>query len=201
MDLNNRFIVFDRTALSDHPRLQSIYYFLINYSVQRRMKQGLKAGLNQYVVNEEISDLLIDEQSASLLSENYRTARKYGTIHFSVTQMISDFTQNNYTKAILANSYIKFILHLDSEYELLSVLGLNDNEIDSVKNLKTIPKKYSEIFVKYGMNTSFVLKIEPSKLDYEICATDKQSYTRYHEYYDRGAVQLFDKIKDYAHAK
>lgn len=193
ISLNNRFTVFDRTALKDHPRLASIYFFLINSVVQQRMLRGLAQGCTQYVINEEVADLLIDEASAALLAESYRTARKYGTIHFAVSQMVSDFTQNHLTKAIVSNSYIKFILHLDSEYDQLHHLGLHDNDHHTIEHLKRVPKVYSDVFVKFGQ-TSVVMRVQPTALEYELCATDSQSYERYHTLYDASGEALLNRM-------
>ena len=176
IDFRNPYLCFDLNQLKNHPRLQKIYFFLINHLCSLRMTEGVQEGKRQDIIYDEVWDFLGDEYTGALISEQYRTARKYGARIWCISQLVTDFLDNPNVDAIRENAYLKIFLQMKSpdQCELLSGYGLNQNEINITKKLAL----HSEFFVKLA-NTSFVGTLSPSKLDMEICSTDKDSIERY----------------------
>ena len=182
LNLDHRFVVFDTTKMKDHPRLQRLYFFLINYSVQLKMMRLVKEGIQQLVIFDEAWKILESAQTASLVETLYREARRYGTKICCISQSAKDFTENQNVKIIPENAQIKMVLHHDQDkVKGLAELGLNEKECQVVTQMK----EKRDIFFKAGQNST-VLKLEASKMDIEICSTDSESLKKYQPICERG---------------
>lgn len=170
LSLDSRFLVFDLAKLSHHPELQSILFFVIRSAISRKLDD---TSLRKMIVIDEGWRFFNDEVGSRLIEELYRTARKTNGLVLSISQSPEDFLESRASTAILANSYVKYILKLQKDHELLSKFGLNPNEIKACEGLEMKPGQFSELFIKF-FHHSVSAKIEPSPLDYWIATTDPE---------------------------
>ena len=116
-----------------------------------------------------------DDVGSELIENLYRTARKFNGAIFSISQSPKDFLDTKAANAIIANSYVKYVLKLAKGHELLSQFDLNENEVEAVKLLQSKPRVFSDLFVKFG-GRAVVARVEPCPLDYWICTTDAKDH-------------------------
>jgi conjugal transfer ATP-binding protein TraC len=173
LSLEDKFLVFDLAKLSAHPELQSILFFVIRSALSKKLDD---LSLKKMVVIDEGWRFFNDEIGSRLIEELYRTARKSNGLVLSISQSPEDFLESKASTAILANSYVKYVLKLQKGHELLPRFDLNPNEIQSTSTeLEIRPGFFSEMFVKF-FNHSVIAKIEPSPLDYWIATTDPDDF-------------------------
>ncbi|MDE1976884.1 MAG: ATP-binding protein, partial [Elusimicrobia bacterium] len=169
-----RLVVFDLQNLENHPDLQSVYFFVIRSILWGKL---VDRRLRKMIVIDEGWKFFNDETGSELIQGLYRTARKFNGAVLSVSQSPKDFLDTKAAAAIVANSYVKYVLKLAKGHELLSRFDLNENEIDAVKSLQSRPGEFSDIFVKFGPH-SLIARIEPGPLDYWLCTTDARDYVK-----------------------
>jgi hypothetical protein len=78
-------------------------------------------------------------------------------------------------KSIIENSSVKIFCQLDggvSENDL-KTCGLNEKEINIVKNLKVIKGHYSEYLLKFGKDSS-VIRNSPGPFEYWLCCKSSE---------------------------
>ncbi|MBI4970237.1 MAG: ATP-binding protein [Candidatus Omnitrophica bacterium] len=172
LSLDDRLIVFDLGKLTQHPELQSILFFVIRSSLSKKLHD---TSLRKMIVIDEGWRFFNDEVGSRLIEELYRTARKSNGLVMSISQSPEDFLESEASTAILANSYVKYILKLQKGHELLSKLDLGENEIKAVRELEIRPGIFSEMFIKF-LEHGVIAKLEPSGLDYWISTTDPEDF-------------------------
>ena len=168
LDIANRLVVFDLQNLENHPDLQGVYFFVIRSIIGSKLQNR---NLKKIIAVDEGWKFFNDDVGAALIESLYRTARKFNGAVFSISQSPADFLDTKAAKAIISNSYIKYILKLTKGHELLPQFDLNPNEIEAVKQLESKQGVYTDLFVKFGTR-SLVARLEPCPLDYWICTTD-----------------------------
>lgn len=168
MTIDNRLVVFDLQKLDTEPELQSIVFFVISSVIDGKLKDK---SLQKIIVMDECWKLLAGETESKLVEQLYRTARKFNAAIYSISQSPHDFLSAKAAGAIIANSYLKFVLQIKTGYEVLDKFGLSAPEIEKVRLLRSEKGKYSEIFLKFNEHNR-VIKIQPSPVDYIICTTD-----------------------------
>lgn len=168
MTINSRMVVFDLQKLDAEPDLQSIVFFVISSVIDNKLKD---LSLRKMIVMDECWKLLAGETESKLVEQLYRTARKFNAAIYSISQSPQDFLATKAAGAIIANSYIKWVLKIKSGYEVLDKFGLSAPEIEKIRLLRSEKGKYSEIFLKFNEHNR-VIKIQPSAVDYIICTTD-----------------------------
>lgn len=167
-----RFIVFDLQKLQEQPQLQTIIFFLIRSVIEGKLRDK---SLKKMIVIDEGWKFFNDEVGAELIQNLYRTARKFNAMVLSISQSPEDFLKSTAANAIISNSFIKYILRLQKGHDLLNQFELNPQEIEDVRSLQSVRRKYSEVFLKFN-NRCQVIRIQPSPCDYWICTTDPDDY-------------------------
>jgi len=173
LSLDDRFLVFDLAKLSAHPELQSILFFVIRSALSKKLDN---LSIKKMIVIDEGWRFFNDDIGSRLIEELYRTARKSNGLVLSISQSPEDFLESKASTAILANSYVKYILKLQKGHELLSRFDLNPNELRATSSsLEIRPGYFSEMFLKF-FNHSVIARVEPSPLDYWIATTDPDDF-------------------------
>lgn len=172
LKLDNRLLVFDLGKLSSYPELQAILFFVIRSAISRKLYD---TSIKKMIVIDEGWRFFNDDIGGRLIEELYRTARKHNGLVLSISQSPEDFLSSKASTAILANSYVKYILKLQKGHDLLKNLDLNECEIQAVRELEIRPGLYSEIFIKF-FDRPVIAKLEPSGLDYWISTTDSEDF-------------------------
>lgn len=168
LNLNDRIVVFDLQKLGEDLKLQSIIFFVIQTAIYGKLKN---INLKKMIVIDEGWRFFDDETGALLISNLYRTARKFNAAIYAISQSPLEFLNTKAANAMISNSYIKYVLRIKSGFELLTQFGLTQQDREKVENLRLEKGKFSEVFVKFN-EKSRVIKIEPNRTDYYICTTD-----------------------------
>ena len=161
----------DLKDLENYPEIMRIFLFYITEMIWSTCQTN--AGCKKLIIFDEVWALLGDETGGRLISELYRTLRKYGAGIMSVSQDISDFKLTRHHAGILANTGTLFILKLSSainDSEIMAALNLNDREMELIRRLGQVKGKYAEVLVK-GVET-FVARVKPTPLEYWIASSD-----------------------------
>src|ERR1019366_5146187 len=169
LNATNRLIVFDLQDLAPHPRLQSVYFYVIRELIDSKLRNKT---LKKMIVIDEGWSFFTDEIGSRLIENLYRTARKSNGMVLSISQSPADFLKAKASNAIIENSYVKYFLR-GCAPALLPQFGLTSREVESVGHLTSKHRKYSEFLVKFHQQSA-VLRLEPSPLDYWICTTDAE---------------------------
>ena len=172
LDVKNRLVVFDLQNLENHPDLQGVYFFVIRSVIWGKL---LDRRLKKIVAIDEGWKFFNDDVGSELIENLYRTARKFNGAIFSISQSPKDFLDTKAANAIIANSYVKYVLKLAKGHELLTQFDLNPNEVEAVRMLQSKPRVFSDLFVKFGARSA-VARVEPCPLDYWLCTTDAQDH-------------------------
>ncbi|MGA2091032.1 MAG: ATP-binding protein [Endomicrobiales bacterium] len=168
LDPSARLVVFDLQKLIDEPDLGPVMFFVVRSAIQSRLANK---DLQKMIVIDEGWQFFNDETGSQLIENLYRTARKFNAMVLSISQSPEDFLKTKAATSIIANSYTKYFLKLTKGHDLLPQFGLTSAETAEVHNLSAVPKKYSEVFLKF-LNRCAILRIVPNPLDYWICTTD-----------------------------
>ncbi len=174
LDSKKRLVVFDLQNLDHHPDLQSVYFFVIRSMIRGKL---INRALRKIIVIDEGWKFFDDEVGSELIQNLYRTARKFNGAVLSISQSPKDFLDTKAAPAIIANSYVKYVLKLSKGHELLKHFDLNPREEDAVRNLRSQHKVFSDLFIKFGLH-GLIARIEPGPLDYWICTTDAADHVR-----------------------
>jgi conjugal transfer ATP-binding protein TraC len=170
LEIDNRMIVFDLERLGHHPRLQSVFFYVIREIIDAKLRDK---ALRKMIVIDEGWRFFNDEIGSRLIENLYRTARKSNGMVLSISQSPVDFLSTKAANAIISNSYVKYILRLTKGHDLLPQFGFTSTEIEAIKALSSVPRKYSDLYLKFNEHGT-VIRVEPSPLDYWICTTDPE---------------------------
>lgn len=164
-----RLQVLELEELNNDKHLRTlVLMFIIYRNVQLMYKnEGIEGERKRMILLiDEAWDLFGDEASGAgkFIEEAYRKARKYGGAVGSITQRVADYYKTPQTEAMLFNSATwLFLKQKEEELQQLrddSRIKLNDFVFNYMSSCKTIPGKYSEIFIKndeaYGVGRLFV---------------------------------------------
>ncbi|MDR3113171.1 MAG: ATP-binding protein [Endomicrobium sp.] len=168
IDLKNRVLVFDLQKLGEDAKIQSIIFFVIQMAMTAKMKD---LSLQKLFIMDEAWRFMDDDTGAQLVTNLYRTARKFNAGIYTISQNPADFLKSKAAGGIMSNISISWILKIKTGHELLKNFNLTAKEIEKVANLTASKGKYSQVFLKCNEN-SRVIRVEPSPLDYWICTTD-----------------------------
>ncbi|HCM16967.1 MAG TPA: hypothetical protein DHW84_01855, partial [Firmicutes bacterium] len=158
LKVNASIAAIDLKDLENYPEITRIFLFYITEMIWSACQAN--PGCKKMIIFDEVWALLGDETGGRLISELYRTLRKYGAGIMSVSQDISDFKLTRHHAGILANTGTLFILKLSSainDSEIRSALNLNDREMELIRQLDQVKGEYAEVLVK-GVET-FVARV------------------------------------------
>lgn len=169
-DISADIAAIDLKGLEPYPDLMKIFMLYITeliWSVCQRDPARKKI-----IVFDEVWSLLATEAGSKLISELYRTLRKYGAGVISVSQGIHDFEAGG--AGILANVGTIFVLRQSSTMpmdRIREVLNLSDRQGELAQQLGQVKGEYSEVLVA-GDNSSFVARVTPTPYEYWIATSD-----------------------------
>ena len=108
-------------------------------------------GRQKIVIIDESWDLLTQSDAASFIEHGYRRFRKYGGSAVTITQSVNDLYGTSTGRAIAENSAHLILLGQKSEaidaLDKERRLPLDEAGIRHLKSLKTVPGRYSELFI------------------------------------------------------
>ncbi len=133
---------------------------------------GLFAG-KTFLVLEEVWKLFENDDSGSWVNDRARRARHEGLFLIAVTQQLSDFS-GKYGKALLRNSTQQFQLKQaveELEY-VRDASRLSDEEIAAISRLKTVKRRYSELYWINGTRGRAIVELRVGPKEYWIATSD-----------------------------
>lgn len=146
----NRFTVLELEGLRGQAHLQQIVLLQLIYQIQQAMYGGDR-GRRKIVLIDEAWSLLSDGEVGRFIEHAYRRMRKYGGGAITVTQSVADLFQSEVGKAIADNSAHMFLLgqRPDAIDRVVAArqLPLSGLGLELLKSVRTVPGKYSEIFI------------------------------------------------------
>ncbi len=171
-DIDSRFTVFDLRKIAQYKELQEIFLFIIPFALKRKFEN---IAVKKLLVLDECWQLLREKAGEDLVEVFYRTARKMNAGVLSITQNPGDFLRSEVSGVIINNSPIKYILRLHKGHEDLKRFGLNENEIEAIRELEVRPGQYAETFIKFDQDP-VIARLQPTPLDYWIATTDPADF-------------------------
>lgn len=176
--LDNNCLYFNIEGLSDDPRLETAMSLLIAHAMSERSSG--RTGQPSIVVLDEAWALLDSKVLAAQVVELFRTARKRQCSVWGISQTPEDFvgtptTPRPHGPGIFKNVTSKLIGQQPGDMSaLVTHLHLNEVCLEQIKQFSA-PKKgqSSEVLLVIGekAETTQVLKLLPTALDYWVCTT------------------------------
>lgn len=164
------FIVFELTRIKKDPFLVSIILTIIFESVENKILANRairgKLYLDEYAETATMKDNFSGEDVHSTVAFFYQKLRKEnGSVH-AIIQSPAQLPDNNYTKSIIANTQLLYVLPTTESvyHDIIQSFKINNPAhiqlMKSIRNDFTGPRPYAEIFVRFGDNYATVVRLE-----------------------------------------
>ena len=170
---DKRLIVFELDEVKDNKEILSVMLKLIKSAIQRTIWRN----------RAEKGIILFDEFAKQLKFDNvlesvefyYQAIRKQNGAIGIILQSINQLPNNSTSASILENTQIIYSLNNEKGYdELVKRLNLSShdlNQLKSIKNNLSGPRKYTEMFIKIGKESN-IFRLEVPKEVYAAYLTD-----------------------------
>lgn len=198
---DKQLIVFELDEVKDNKEILSVMLKLIKSAIQRSIWKN----------REEKGIILFDEFAKQLKFENvlesvefyYQAIRKQNGAIGIILQSINQLPDNATSASILENTQVIYSLNNEKGYEALvkrlHLSGHDHNQLKSIKNNLTGPRRYTEMFIKIGRQSNiFRLEVPPEV--YAAYLTDGEENTQIMTLYDQ-LGNMEEAIKTFIHLK
>jgi type IV secretory pathway VirB4 component len=126
------------------------------------------------------------EKNTSYIGECFRTFRKQGASAIAITQMYTDFLEKPIGRAIIQNSFYKFIFSQDlKEDEYFS-----SHDVEKIKSLKSINGDHSQFYLKTPFNKK-IIRYYQTPLEYELFTSNFEENQKFYKFHD-DLIKHFD---------
>jgi type IV secretory pathway VirB4 component len=126
------------------------------------------------------------EKNTSYIGECFRTFRKQGASAIAITQMYTDFLEKPIGRAIIQNSFYKFIFSQDlKEDEYFS-----SHDVEKIKSLKSINGDHSQFYLKTPFNKK-IIRYYQTPLEYELFTSNFEENQKFNKFHD-DLIKHFD---------
>ncbi|WP_218260330.1 TraG/VirB4 family ATPase [Saccharolobus shibatae] len=124
-----------KTDDNRHKRLAATLLILLAWAQINKLPRDMK----KVIIIDEAHLLLIYPSIARIIAQIYKTARNLATGIITITQLVSDYTKNEYSKDIFQLADTKLILKQEdtATQDLKDLARLSDEEIDYVLKSNT----------------------------------------------------------------
>ncbi len=170
-DPAGRFIVFDLNKMTQED-LKPVLLLIIKSVVYPKLADKR---LRKVIALDEVWKFLREKAGADLVTEWYKTGRRFNAAVSVITQSADDLLRSAAASAIAENSTVKWILNLGGGYDKLHELKLGPEEIDAIKGLgkNSERSKYRKVFLRFG-NRKTIIRNILSPTAYWLYTTDPQ---------------------------
>ena len=173
INIDNKIVIFDLQKLKGHEDLQKVVFAIIkNISFKKMYDKSAKV----FFFYDECWEFMNDPKISELIMHLYKTSAKWGSMVWSITQEPGDLLKaGNIGKSIIENSSVKIFCQLDGGVlaDDLRLCGLNEKEMNIVKNLKVVKGHYAEYFLKFGKDSA-VIRNSPDPFEYWLCCKSSE---------------------------
>lgn len=153
VNMENDFVVCELDGLKNQKTLQQVVLLQLITQITNDMYLSKKTGenRNRILVIDEAWSLIDDPVMGRAMETAFRTARKFDSSIFLVTQGIADMYKSPAGQAMIENSSWQIILQQKTE-AIESVknagrLSLDPYSYEMLKTIQTVPGQYSEMMV------------------------------------------------------
>jgi len=124
-----------KTDDNRHKRLAATLLILLAWAQINKLPREMR----KIIIIDEAHLLLIYPSIARIIAQIYKTARNLSTGIITITQLVSDYTKNEYSKDIFQLADTKLILKQEdtAEKDLKELARLSDEEVDYVLKSET----------------------------------------------------------------
>ncbi|SRX76382.1 TraG family conjugative transposon ATPase [Aequorivita antarctica] len=170
---DKRLIVFELDEVKDNKEILSVMLKLIKSAIQRTIwKNRAEKGI---ILFDEFAKQLKFENVLESVEFYYQAIRKQNGAIGIILQSINQLPNNSTSASILENTQVVYSLHNEKGYEELQKrlnLSSHDlNQLKSIKNNLSGPRKYTEMFIKIGKESN-IFRLEVPKEVYAAYLTD-----------------------------
>ena len=170
---DKRLIVFELDEVKDNKEILSVMLKLIKSAIQRTIwKNRAEKGI---ILFDEFAKQLKFENVLESVEFYYQAIRKQNGAIGIILQSINQLPNNSTSASILENTQVIYSLNNEKGYaELVKRLNLSGhdlNQLKSIKNNLSGPRKYTEMFIKIGKESN-IFRLEVPKEVYAAYLTD-----------------------------
>ncbi|APQ16181.1 TraG family conjugative transposon ATPase [Maribacter hydrothermalis] len=170
---DKRLIVFELDEVKDNKEILSVMLKLIKSAIQRTIwKNRAEKGI---ILFDEFAKQLKFDNVLESVEFYYQAIRKQNGSIGIILQSINQLPNNSTSASILENTQVIYSLNNEKGYdELQKRLNLSShdlNQLKSIKNNLTGPRKYTEMFIKIGKESN-IFRLEVPKEVYAAYLTD-----------------------------
>lgn len=170
---DKRLIVFELDEVKDNKEILSVMLKLIKSAIQRTIwKNRAEKGI---ILFDEFAKQLKFENVLESVEFYYQAIRKQNGAIGIILQSINQLPHNATSASILENTQVIYSLNNEKGYdELQKRLNLSShdlNQLKSIKNNLTGPRKYTEMFIKIGKESN-IFRLEVPKEVFAAFLTD-----------------------------
>tara|TARA_R110002049_G_scaffold187779_1_gene356058 strand:+ start:13824 stop:16226 length:2403 start_codon:yes stop_codon:yes gene_type:complete len=186
---DKRLIVFELDEVKDNKEILSVMLKLIKSAIQRTIwKNRAEKGI---ILFDEFAKQLKFENVLESVEFYYQAIRKQNGAIGIILQSINQLPNNSTSASILENTQVIYSLNNEKGYaELVKRLNLSShdlNQLKSIKNNLTGPRKYTEMFIKIGKESN-IFRLEVPKEVYAAYLTDGQE--------NEAIMAIYEKTQD-----
>ncbi|RDK89160.1 TraG family conjugative transposon ATPase [Marinirhabdus gelatinilytica] len=172
---DKRLIVFELDEVKDNKEILSVMLKLIKSAIQRTIwKNRAEKGI---ILFDEFAKQLKFENVLESVEFYYQAIRKQNGAIGIILQSINQLPNNSTSASILENTQVIYSLNNEKGYtELVKRLNLSShdlNQLKSIKNNLSGPRKYTEMFIKIGKESN-IFRLEVPKEVFAAYLTDGQ---------------------------
>ena len=197
---DKRLIVFELDEVKDNKEILSVMLKLIKSAIQRTIwKNRAEKGI---ILFDEFAKQLKFDNVLESVEFYYQAIRKQNGAIGIILQSINQLPNNSTSASILENTQVIYSLNNEKGYdELVKRLNLSShdlNQLKSIKNNLTGPRKYTEMFIKIGRESN-IFRLEVPKEVYAAYLTDgkenEEIMKLYEEHHDmqKAIIQFTSK--------
>jgi len=170
---DKRLVVFELDEVRENKEILSVMLKLIKSAIQRTIwKNRSEKGI---ILFDEFAKQLKFKNVLESVEFYYQAIRKQNGAIGIILQSINQLPDNSTSASIIDNTQVIYSLHNEKGYvELGKRLNLSKhdlNQLKSIKNNFTGPRKYTEIFIKIGKHSN-VFRLEVPREVYAAYLTD-----------------------------
>ena len=186
---DKRLIVFELDEVKDNKEILSVMLKLIKSAIQRTIwKNRAEKGI---ILFDEFAKQLKFDNVLESVEFYYQAIRKQNEAIGIILQSISQLPNNSTSASILENTQVIYSLNNEKGYaELVKRLNLSShdlNQLKSIKNNLSGPRKYTEMFIKIGKESN-IFRLEVPKKVLAAYLTDGKE--------NEEIMKLFEKHQD-----
>tara|TARA_R100000935_G_scaffold58604_1_gene96503 strand:- start:14467 stop:16869 length:2403 start_codon:yes stop_codon:yes gene_type:complete len=186
---DKRLIVFELDEVKDNKEILSVMLKLIKSAIQRTIwKNRAEKGI---ILFDEFAKQLKFENVLESVEFYYQAIRKQNGAIGIILQSINQLPNNSTSASILENTQVIYSLNNEKGYaELVKRLNLSShdlNQLKSIKNNLTGPRKYTEMFIKIGKESN-IFRLEVPKEVYAAYLTDGRE--------NEAIMAIYEKTQD-----